>query len=152
MASSARNILLCACFVLSLAAQGSEAACTQQELILMFSCIVPYNAQFFAALGQDSSIPCDRTLITGDLCASFAKIVPCVNSKQVSDVTCRPGAVGQINANLDIPCKVEDFEAMCTSSPAINRGSGSGSTTFNGASPLLVATLISAAVTSLGWR
>ncbi|KAK7106213.1 hypothetical protein V1264_017491 [Littorina saxatilis] len=151
MASSACNILLCACFVLSLAAQGSEAECTQQEFNLLLSCIQPYNDQFLAALGQDA-IPCNRTLITGNLCTSFTKIVSCVNGKQVSDVTCRPAAVGQINAFMDIPCKVEDFEAMCTSSPDINRGSGSGSTTFNGASPLLVATLISAAVTSLGWR
>ncbi|KAK7089669.1 hypothetical protein V1264_024902 [Littorina saxatilis] len=100
--------------------QGSEAGCTYQELSLLFTCIRPYNAQFFNAIGVDSST-CDRDLITGDLCTSFTKIVTCVNSKQVSDVSCRPHAVGQINPRMAIPCKVEDFEAVCTSSPAINR-------------------------------
>ncbi|XP_070174146.1 uncharacterized protein [Littorina saxatilis] len=102
------------------AAQGSEAGCTDQELNLLFTCIIPYNVQFFNAIGVDSST-CDRDLINGDLCTSFAKIVTCVNSKQVSDVSCRPHAVGQINPRMAIPCKVEDFEAVCTSSPAINR-------------------------------
>nr|KAG5707293.1 hypothetical protein BaRGS_000067 [Batillaria attramentaria] len=99
---------------------GAHSLCTTEELNTLFACIIPYNSEFFDAIGRGDT--CDRSLITSQICVSFGKIVECVNSKDVSNTECRPSAVSQINSGMEIPCKIEDFVAVCNNAPVINTG------------------------------
>ncbi|KAK7499849.1 hypothetical protein BaRGS_00008940, partial [Batillaria attramentaria] len=80
---------------------GVQCACTQEELQTLMACLQPYDEEFINALGRKSQgSTCNRSLITDALCSSYTNIVTCANSAQVSDTTCRPCAIGQINGNL----------------------------------------------------
>ncbi|KAK7499854.1 hypothetical protein BaRGS_00008945, partial [Batillaria attramentaria] len=80
---------------------GVQCTCTQGEVQTLMACLLPYNDQFIAALGLKSQgSTCNRDLITDALCSSYTDIVTCANSAQVSDTTCRPSAISQINAQL----------------------------------------------------
>ncbi|XP_025102188.1 uncharacterized protein LOC112568891 [Pomacea canaliculata] len=110
--------------VLILTVTGTQAQCTERELNTLFLCIVPYNDKFLQTIGTGDS--CNRTLISEDLCNDFAAIVNCTNQKDVSRTTCRPHAVEQINPNMEIPCKIPDFENVCKKAPAIDKGGNTG--------------------------
>ena len=51
----------------SVSGQDVPAGCTTHELNMLFTCITPYNPQFFAAFAGSSSV-CDRSRISSDLC------------------------------------------------------------------------------------
>ena len=51
----------------SVSGQDDPAGCTTHELNMLFTCITPYNPQFFAAFAGSSSV-CDRSRISSDLC------------------------------------------------------------------------------------
>ena len=125
--------------LLLLGVSGVSSLCTSSELQSLLSCLQPYNAQFIAALTGDS---CDRDQITDQICTSFAAIVTCTNGKDVSDTTCRPDAIGQMNAELVVPCKIEDFQAVCTNAPAINTGSGVGAVRAGWTTAVVVAVVL----------
>ena len=51
----------------SVSGPGVAAVCTTDEVNMLLACIIPYNTQFFAAFAG-SSLVCDRSLISSDLC------------------------------------------------------------------------------------
>ncbi|XP_076451473.1 uncharacterized protein LOC143287382 isoform X2 [Babylonia areolata] len=84
----------------------------------IFACITPFNVRFFDAIGTSDS--CNRSRITSQVCGWFGEIVTCVKGTNASRVTCLvPGVTAQINPNMGIPCKVEDFVAVCPAGASI---------------------------------
>lgn len=94
------------------AVRGSEGLCSQEEMTAIFSCITPHNQQFEDTFGLSGS--CNRTLIVQPVCQSFGQLVVCIKGKQLSAENCLPSVTSQVNPNMGIPCKVEDFTAVCT--------------------------------------
>ncbi|XP_025101609.1 uncharacterized protein LOC112568514 [Pomacea canaliculata] len=98
----------------------SGQGCTTTELNAIRNCISPYSSQLSPYFSTGGT--CNRTLIT-QVCSDYSAIVTCVNGASLSTSTCRPYMITQMDAELAISCKVNDFVVTCTNASQLNEGS-----------------------------
>ncbi|PVD27188.1 hypothetical protein C0Q70_12342 [Pomacea canaliculata] len=86
--------------------------------------VIDYTSVAFSQLSPYFSTggTCNRTLIT-QVCSDYSAIVTCVNGASLSTSTCRPYMITQMDAELAISCKVNDFVVTCTNASQLNEGS-----------------------------
>ncbi|XP_025102606.1 uncharacterized protein LOC112569125 [Pomacea canaliculata] len=92
-----------------------QGKCEKQETDEILACVSPHMMHFFSFA---ISPFCARHLITQDICTKFADIVRCVNGVKLSSECVRDSAK-QLSTNLEIACKLNDFQEVCINAPAL---------------------------------